>query len=74
MSDIPSFPYRLLWEERVVRSVANLTRAGRGRVPGPGRPRCRSGPRSRPTRWREANAALADLRDGRLQGAAVLMP
>ena len=50
MSDIPSFPYRILWEERVVRSVANLTRQGRRGVPGAGADRCRSGPRSRRSR------------------------
>jgi propanol-preferring alcohol dehydrogenase len=73
MSDIPSFPYRLLWEERVVRSVANLTRrdadeflalAPRARV----RVETVSYPLDR------ANDALADLRDGRLHGAAVLVP
>jgi propanol-preferring alcohol dehydrogenase len=73
MSDIPSFPYRLLWEERVVRSVANLTRqdavdflALAGRVP------IRT--EVTPYRLDRANEALADLRDGRLQGAAVLVP
>ena len=73
MSDIPSFPYRLLWEERVVRSVANLTRqdaldflALAGEVP------IRTEVTTYPLA--EANRALADLREGRLQGAAVLMP
>ena len=68
MSDIPSFPYRLLWEERVVRSVANLTRQDAVEFLALARRRCRSGPRSRPIRWPEANQALADLRAGRLQG------
>jgi propanol-preferring alcohol dehydrogenase len=73
MSDIPSFPYRLLWEERVVRSVANLTRqdaheflALAGEVP------IRTEIRAYPLA--AANEALADLRHGRLQGAAVLVP
>jgi propanol-preferring alcohol dehydrogenase len=73
MSDIPSFPYRLLWEERVVRSVANLTRrdaldflALAPQVP------VRSHTRDYPLA--EANRALDDLRGGRLQGAAVLRP
>ena len=73
MSDIPSFPYRLLWEERVVRSVANLTRqdavdflALAGEVP------VRTEVTTCPLM--EANSALADLRQGRVQGAAVLVP
>ena len=72
MSDIPSFPYRLLWEERVVRSVANLTRRDgeelldiAPRVP----------VRTEITRFplEEANEALAAVRDGTLHGAAVLV-
>ncbi len=73
MSDIPSFPYRILWEERVVRSVANLTRrdgeeflALAPKVPV--RTRVRTYPLER------ANDALADLRAGRVEGAAVLIP
>ncbi len=73
MSDMPSFPYALLWEERVVRSVANLTRqdateflalAGRMRI------------KTHVTEYplADANRALDDLRAGRIQGAAVLMP
>jgi len=73
MSDIPSFPYALLWEERQVVSVANLTRmdaqtfikyAAKVGV------KCEivCHPLAR------ANEALSDLRDGRLQGAAVLIP
>ena len=71
MSEIPAFPYRLLWGERVVRSVANLTR-GDGteflRVAGkiPVRTSVADYPLER------ANDALRDLRDGRLRGAAVL--
>ncbi len=73
MSDIPSFPYRLLWEERRIVSVANLTRADAREflevAP-------RAGIRTEVTRYplTAANTALADLRDGRLQGAAVLIP
>ena len=73
MSDIPSFPYRLLWEERHVVSVANLTRADAHEflalVP-------QAGVKSEVTRYplEAANEALTDLREGRLQGAAVLMP
>src|SRR5712671_3834841 len=73
MSDIPSFPYRLLWEERHVVSVANLTRADAHEflalVP-------QAGVKSQVTRYplAAANDALADLRAGRLQGAAVLIP
>jgi alcohol dehydrogenase, propanol-preferring len=72
MSDIPSFPYRLLWEERVVRSVANLTRrdaheflALAGRLP------LRT--HIHPYPLEQANEALDDLRAGRLSGAAVLI-
>jgi propanol-preferring alcohol dehydrogenase len=73
MSDIPSFPYRLLWEERQVMSVANLTR-------GDAREFLEVAPRAgvmcEVTRYplARANEALSDLRDGRLQGAAVLIP
>ncbi|MEW6320612.1 MAG: zinc-dependent alcohol dehydrogenase family protein [Acidobacteriota bacterium] len=73
MSDIPAFPYRLLWQERVVRSVANLTREDArafmdlaARVP----------IRTEVTSYAlaDANRALDDLRAGRLTGAAVLVP
>jgi alcohol dehydrogenase, propanol-preferring len=73
MSDIPSFPYRLLWEERHVVSVANLTRADAHEflalVP-------QAGVKTEVTRYplEAANDALADLRAGRVQGAAVLIP
>jgi propanol-preferring alcohol dehydrogenase len=73
MSDIPSFPYALLWEERHIMSVANLTRedAHEFLTIAP-----QAGVRTEVTRYplERANEALADLRDGRLQGAAVLMP
>lgn len=73
MSDIPSFPYRLLWEERQLVSVANLTRADAAeflRFAGsvPLKVRTTAYPLVR------ANDALADLRAGRLEGAAVLVP
>jgi propanol-preferring alcohol dehydrogenase len=73
MTDIPSFPYELLWGERVLRSVANLTREdGRAflaiapRVP----------VRTRVTTYplERADEALGDLRSGRLVGAAVVEP
>jgi alcohol dehydrogenase, propanol-preferring len=73
MSRIPSFPYDMLWGERVVRSVANLTRrdgdeflALAPKVPVRTRPL--------PYALEQANEALDDLRAGRLQGAAVLLP
>lgn len=73
MSDIPSFPYRWLWEERQLLSVANLTRQDAhdflARVP-------TMGLHAQVTRYplAHANQALSDLRDGRLIGAAVLIP
>jgi propanol-preferring alcohol dehydrogenase len=71
MSDIPSFPYRLLWEERVLRSVANLTRAdGDGFFAALSRHRVKT--HVTPYPLAAANAALDDLRAGRLNGAAVL--
>jgi len=73
MSDIPGFPYRLLWGERSVRSVANLTRAdGRAflalAATLPLAVRVEAFPLSR------ANEALARLRSGAVSGAAVLTP
>jgi propanol-preferring alcohol dehydrogenase len=72
MSDVPGFPYRLLWEERILRSVANLTRRDGSeflelapRIP------IRTQVHAYPLR--EANAALADLRAGRFDGAAVIV-
>jgi propanol-preferring alcohol dehydrogenase len=73
MSDIPAFPYRLLWEERQLVSVANLTRRD-------GVDFLRLAPEigivTRTTRYglQQANQALADLRAGRFEGAAVLVP
>jgi propanol-preferring alcohol dehydrogenase len=73
MSDIPSFPYAKLWGERRVVSVANLTRADAAQFLALA---ARAGVRThvRPYPLAEANEALADLRDGRLTGAAVLVP
>jgi len=73
MSDIPSFPYSLLWEERQLLSVANLTRQDGldflGLVP-------QIGIVTKTNRYplQQANQALADLRAGRFEGAAVLVP
>jgi len=73
MSDIPSFPYALLWGERVVRSVANLTRAdGAGFMQVAARTPLRV--EAEVFALTEANAALARLRRGELTGAAVLVP
>jgi propanol-preferring alcohol dehydrogenase len=73
MSDIPSFPYALLWGERCVRSVANLTRAdGAAFMAVANDTSIRTAPVLYPLR--HANAALADLRAGRFDGAAVLVP
>ena len=73
MSDIPSFPYEILWEERQLVSVANLTRQDGidflGQAP-------MMGLVVKTTTYpmEQANAALADLRAGRFEGAAVLVP
>ena len=73
MSDIPSFSYELLWGERVVRSVANLTRRdGEEFLSLAARAGVRS--QARPYPLERANEALSDLRAGRLDGAAVLVP
>lgn len=73
MSDIPSFPYARLWGERTIVSVANLTRADgneflalAARIP----------VKTHSTRFslKDANAALAAVRNGQLDGAAVLVP
>jgi propanol-preferring alcohol dehydrogenase len=73
MSDIPSFPYDLLWQERIVRSVANLTRqdavdflALATRAP--------LVTHAEQYDLSAANHALANLRSGRIEGAAVLVP
>jgi alcohol dehydrogenase, propanol-preferring len=73
MSDIPGFPYRLLWEERQVVSVANLTREDGKEF---FRIADQAGIVTETARYplTKANEALADLRCGRVQGAAVLVP
>jgi propanol-preferring alcohol dehydrogenase len=71
MSDIPSFPYRLLWRERVLRSVANLTRDDGERFLDRAA-RLKLDVRATPYPLARANEALADLRAGRVAGAAVL--
>jgi propanol-preferring alcohol dehydrogenase len=73
MSDIPRFPYALLWEERVVRSVANLTRRDAEEFLALA-PKAGIVTTTTPYKLTDANRALADLRDGRLEGAAVLVP
>ena len=73
MSDIPAFPYRLLWEERSVASVANLTRAD-GREFLALAPEAKVRTTTTPYPLDKANEALDDLRKGRLEGAAVLVP
>ncbi len=73
MSDIPSFPYALLWEERVVRSVANLTRQDATEFLAlAARMRIKTHVVEYPLA--DANKALDDVRGGRVQGAAVLIP
>ena len=73
MSDIPSFPYRILWQERILRSVANLTRADAeeflalaARMP------IRT--HTEAFALADANVALSRLKHGELLGAAVLVP
>jgi alcohol dehydrogenase, propanol-preferring len=73
MSDIPSFPYEILWEERSVRSVANLTRSDGEELLAlapqvPVQTRIRTYPLG------SVNDALADLRAGSFTGAAVIVP
>ena len=72
MSDILSFPYSILWEERSICSVANLTRRVAEEFPAqalrvPVRTEVQTFP------LKEANEALTRLRSGKIQGAAVLM-
>ena len=73
MSDIPAFPYKILWGERILRSVANLTRQDavdflRLAPEIPILTRIEEFP------LQQANKALEALRTGRLTGAAVLIP
>lgn len=73
MTDIPSFPYADLWGERVIRSVANLTREdGTSFFGTAARAGIRTVTESFPLS--AANEALARLRDGQIEGAAVLVP
>ncbi|MBU8934953.1 MAG: zinc-dependent alcohol dehydrogenase family protein [candidate division Zixibacteria bacterium] len=72
MSDIPSFPYSLLWEERVVRSVANLTRRD-GEEFLALAPKVPIKTEVTPYPLEQANEALDDLRHGRFNGAAVIV-
>jgi propanol-preferring alcohol dehydrogenase len=73
MSDIPSFPYRILWEERSVVSVANLTRDdGLGFMEAVGRARIHTHVEEH--RLEDAVVALCRLRTGAVKGAAVLVP
>jgi len=71
MSDIPSFPYAELWGERTLRSVANLTRAD-GEALLSLAPTVPVSTRVRTFPLEEAGDALADLRSGRIRGAAVI--
>jgi propanol-preferring alcohol dehydrogenase len=71
MSEIPAFPYRLLWGERAVRSVANLTRHD-GEAFMALAARTRLDARPVPYPLEKANEALEDLRRGAFDGAAVL--
>jgi propanol-preferring alcohol dehydrogenase len=73
MSDVPSFPYRILWEERELLSVANLTRKD-GIDFLSLAPKIGIKVTTKQYPLRQANEALADLRAGRFEGAAVLTP
>ena len=73
MSDIPSFPYDILWEERVLRSVANLTRDDACEFLALA-PKVPVKTHVSPMPLHEANEALERLREGKLTGAAVLVP
>jgi propanol-preferring alcohol dehydrogenase len=72
MSDIPSFPYDLLWEERTVCSVANLTRRDGDEFLALA-PTIPVKTEIRTFRLEEANTALAQLRAGAFRGSAVLV-
>lgn len=73
MSDIPSFPYELLWHERTIRSVANLTRRDGEEFLGIA-PEVPVHTHVATYGLEQANEALVDLRDGRLRGAGVIVP
>jgi propanol-preferring alcohol dehydrogenase len=73
MSDIPAFPYAILWEERVIRSVANLTRKdGEEFLVAAEKANVRT--TTVPFALADANTALNKLRSGAIEGAAVLIP
>jgi propanol-preferring alcohol dehydrogenase len=73
MTEIPSFPYEILWGERSIHSVANLTRAdGHEFMQVAGEASIKT--RATPFPLSEANEALSRLRSGQLEGAAVLVP
>jgi len=73
MSDIPSFPYHDLWQERVIRSVANLTRRD-GEEFLALAPKVPVKTETHTFPLEQANEALEALRHGKLTGAAVLIP
>jgi propanol-preferring alcohol dehydrogenase len=73
MSDIPGFPYADLWEERIIRSVANLTRQDGDEFLALA-PRIPVKTQTVPYALANANEAIAAIRDGRIEGAAVLVP
>ncbi|MEI9991393.1 MAG: zinc-dependent alcohol dehydrogenase family protein [Rhizomicrobium sp.] len=73
MSDIPAFPYALLWGERMVRSVANLTRRDGDEFLAIAA-KIKIHTTVQPFALEDANEALTRLRDGRIEGAAVLVP
>lgn len=73
MSDIPAFPYQSLWEEREIRSVANLTRQDAAEFLAIA-PKAHVHTTTTAYPLERANDALADLRAGRFAGAAVLIP
>ena len=73
MSDIPSFPYRLLWEERLVRSVANLTRDDGVQFLALA-PKVPIETQIQRFPLEQANAALQAVRSGQVNGSAVLTP
>jgi propanol-preferring alcohol dehydrogenase len=72
MSDIPSFPYHLLWGERKIRSVANLTRRDAQEFLALA-PRIPVKTQVQTFPLTDSNRALAQLRSGEIQGAAVLV-